>query len=416
MGMVKTDVRTQGHRLRRPGLRQVLVITQLAISIVVVVSSGLFLRSLKTQQATDPGFRAENLVSTLVNPGMFVEDQAKIRGFFQELTARLEALPGAGAVSSSLYMPLINVQSRCGPIIRDGDPTPPPNQQRPVWYSVIAAHYFQTMETPLLFGRDFTEGDRQSGGAAIIINSHLARALFGREDAAVGKRVRIGTVAATPLEIVGVARDGRYFSLLEDPLPWIYFPVIRPELHEVNWSMRTFLVRARSARDVPAVVAGVRREVAALDPRIPLSELFASQAHLDFTLLLPRIAVGLSLMLALLALALATMGIYSVMTYTVSQRTREIGIRMALGGRVRDIVALVLAQGLGLSLVGVVVGVLGAWGLTRLLGSLLYGVSASDPATFALTVALLVAVALVATLLPARRAARVDPMVALRQD
>jgi predicted permease len=416
MTTIKTDARTEGHRLRRPSLRQVLVIAQLAISIVVVASGGLFLRSLDKLEAVDPGYRTENLVSGLVNPGLFTEDEVAVKRFFEELTRRLEQLPGVRSVSSSLYMPLVNVQGSAGPLIKDGDPPPPPNETVPIFYSVIAAKYFETMGTTLLTGRDFVEAERKGRPGVVIINAQLARTLYGREDAALGKQFRLGGLDAPPLRIVGVARDGRYVSLVEEPRPWLYLPSLAPEIHDTRWSMRTFQLRAASERDVPAVAAGLRAAVASLDPRVPVSELMAARGHLSFQLLLPRVAASLGSMLAMLALALATMGIYSVMTYAVSQRTREIGIRMALGGQVRDVLRMVLGQGLGLIGAGVVVGCLGAWAITRLLASLLYGVSPADPLTYLTTVTVLMAVALLATLIPARRATKVDPVIALRHE
>jgi predicted permease len=412
---LKTDLRTEGHRLRRAGLRQALVIAQIATSVVVMACGGLFLRSLKKVEAIDPGFRTENLVSGLIDPGLFRNEPAENDRFYRELLQRLERRPGVRAASMSLYMPLINIAAGVGPLIKDGDAPPPPNESALTYYSVVSAGYFETMEAPLLLGRDFTEAERQGGAPVVIINRELAHRLYGRPEDAIGRRFRIGALDTDLLQIIGVARDGKYISLLEDPRPWFYMASVRPELHDSN-TMRTILLRARSARDVPGVVTALRAEVESMDPRLPVDEVFTAQNHLSMSLFGARMAAGLGGILALLALGLATMGIYSVMTYTVSQRTREIGIRMALGGQVRDVLGLVVGQGLALVLVGVIAGGLVAAGITRLLEGLLYGVSASDPITFAATVALLVAVALVATLLPARRAAKVDPMIALRYD
>jgi predicted permease len=416
MTVIKTDARTEGHRLRRPGLRQALVIAQLAISMVVVAAGGLFLRSLDKLERIDPGYRTENLVSGLVNPGLFTEDEIAVKRFFDELTRRLERLPGVTSVSSSLYMPLVNVQGAAGPLVKEGDPPPRPNETLPLSYSVISARYFETMETALVAGRDFVEAERKDQPGVVIVNQQLAHRLYGGEAAALGKRFRLGGSDTRPLQIVGVARDGRYGSLIEEPRPWLYLPSLPRDFHDSRWSMRTFQLRAASPHEVSAVASGLRAAVADLDPRVPVSELVVAHGHLSFALLLPRLAASLGLLLALLALGLATMGIYSVMTFAVGQRTREIGIRMALGGQVHHVLRLVLAQGLGLIGAGVIVGSLAAWAVTRLLGSLLYGVSATDPLTYLATVALLMAVALLATLIPARRATRVDPIIALRQD
>ena len=418
MTVLKTDLRTEGHRLRRPGLRQALVIAQLAVSIVVVACGGLFLRSLAKVESIDPGYQTETLVSALVNPSIFTEDEVRIRTFFDDLLRALEKRPGVRSVSATLNMPLVNTQGACGPIIREGDAPPPPNQTRPVSYSVISGRYFETMGTQLVAGRDFVEAERKPGQRSdvVIVNQELARRLFGSEQAALGKRFRVGSLEVPAQRIIGVARTGRYNRLLETPQPWIFFPVVLPELHDDLWGMKTVVVRANSRADLPLVTEALREEVEKLDARIPLTELISGRNHLAFSLQLPRLAAGLGTILGLLALVLASMGIYSVMTYTVSQRTREIGIRMALGGQVRDILRLVVGQGLGLIAVGLLVGSIAAALVTRLLGGLLHGVSASDPVTFLVTALVLAAVALLATLIPARRATAVDPMIALRSD
>jgi ABC-type antimicrobial peptide transport system permease subunit len=231
-----------------------------------------------------------------------------------------------------------------------------------------------------------------------------------------GKRFRIGGVEAPLLEIVGVARDGRYESLFEDPSPWIFLPASFPQLRDSGLTFRTILVRAASRRDMASIVDGLRAEVATLDARIPVADVAIAEHNKDFVLLFPRLAAALGTILGILALVLATLGIYSVMTYSVNQRTKEIGIRMALGARAADVLRLVLQQALALVVTGVVAGSITAFAVTRLLEGFLYGVTASDPSTFVATVIGLVSVALLATLAPARRATRVDPMVALRYE
>jgi putative ABC transport system permease protein len=250
----------------------------------------------------------------------------------------------------------------------------------------------------------------------VIVNGLLARQLYGSEDAALGKRFRIGGLDSAPLQIVGVARDGRYQNLLEDPSPALYLPGFPPELNDELWAMKSVILRGTSPAALPALAAGLRTEVQRIDARIPIIDLRVGNGHLFASVVQTRLAVGLGLILGILALALATMGIYSVMTYTVGQRTREIGIRMALGGQAGDVLKLVVGQGLALITVGVVAGTFAAWLVARSLGSLLHGVSTSDPLTYLAAVALLVAVALAATLVPARRATRVDPMIALRAE
>jgi predicted permease len=412
---LKTDVGTEGQTIRRAGLRQGLVITQLAVSVVVVVSGGLVVRSLRNVEAVDPGYRTENLVSALVNPGLFTDDEPEMRQFFRELTGRLERLPGVRSVSSSCCMPLVNVQCFCGPLIKDGDAPAPPNQAMPVACSIVDTKYFETVGTELLFGRTFTEHEREGAPTVAVINGELARRMFGREQDALGKRFRLRTLEAPLIEIIGVARDGKYRGLLEETSPWLYLPGSVADIHDLD-TMRTVLLRAESSQEVASVAEGLRLEVQKLDARIPVIDVLLADEHLSRSLYRPRLAAELGTILGLLALGLATMGIYSVMTYAVILRTKEMGIRMALGAQVADVVRVVMRQGLRLVVWGLVIGSMGALAVTHLLTSLLFGVSAADPATFLVTDVILAAVALLATFIPARRATKVDPMVALRYE
>jgi predicted permease len=413
---LKTDTAAEGQSLRRAGARQALVIAQLAVSVVVVVASGLLLRSLGRLASMDPGFRVERLATALVDPGLFSDDPAQVRSYFAELTERLERLPGVQSVSSALSMPLINTQLSGGPAVREGDVPPRPNEWKPVPYSIVYPRYFETIGTDLVAGRDFEGPEREGTPSAVIVNAELARRMFGREQDAIGKRFRFGDDDAPLLQVVGVARDGRYQDLFEDPSPWIYLPGHIPSLKDERWTMRTMLVHTAGTRDLPSVLAAVRGEIAKLDARMPDMEMFVGEHNLDAALFLPRLAADLGIILGLGALVLATMGMYSVMTYAVSHRTKEIGIRMALGARAGDVLGLVVGQALRLVAVGVGVGVAGALLVARLLSGLLFGVSASDPVTFLATLGLLVSASLLATVIPARRATRVDPMVALRYE
>jgi predicted permease len=412
---LKSDLGAEGQR-RRTGLRQILVIAQVAISIVVLASGGLLLRSLEKIKNIDPGYRTESLLSALVNPSLFTDDVTKQHRFFSELERRLERYPGVEAVSSARYMPLVNVQGVLSPVVAEGQQPPPPNQAPAIDYSVVYRRYFPTVRTEILIGRDFQDSDHQRVPTVAIVNRELARRLFGRPEDALGRRFRVGPPQSPLLQVVGIARDGRYTDLLEAPRPWLFLPESLPWMPDANEGMRTVLVRAGDARRLPAIAEGLRNEVQHLDPRVPVEQLLIGEGHLVGALYAPRLAAGLGSMLGLLALALATMGIYSVTTYAVSQRAREIGIRMALGGQVRDVIGLVLGQGLSLIAIGVGVGALGALGVARLLRGFLFGISAADPLTFLAAVVILMGVALFATFLPARRATKVDPMVALRSQ
>jgi predicted permease len=413
---LKTDAGAEGQRIRRLGLRQILVIAQMAITVVVLVTGGLFFRSLKKIERIDPGYRTENLVSALVNPSIYTDDQVRMGQFFTELQRRLAAHPGVRAVSSARYMPLVNQGGTCAPVVRDGAPPPPPNQSPPINYSVVYSGYFQTAGTQLLLGRDFTEDEHQGPPATVIINAELARRLFGRVEDALGRRLWVAEPTSPRLRVVGIARDGRYQTLLEDPRPWMFVPASLPWLHDTNEGMRTVLIRAADRTALPAITAALRAEVERLDARIPLEQLLTAEQHLAVSLFAPRLAAELGTILGALALLLATMGIFSVMTYTVSQRRKEIGIRVALGGQRADILRLVMVQGLALVALGLGAGALMALALGRLLARFIIGVSAADPLTFLAAAALLLLVSALATLIPARRATRVDPMLAMRQQ
>jgi hypothetical protein len=301
-------------------------------------------------------------------------------------------------------------------VVREGDPQPPPNQGATTGYSIVFPRYFETVGTDLLRGRDFQPQERKGMPSTVIVNAELARRLYGGPDQALGKRFRIGGPEAPLLQIVGVTRDGRYRTLFEDPDAWVFLPGCPDGLGCGDLTFRSLLIRGNSLAELPALAHGLRQVATELDPRLPIEIEQLGRGHLAPLLHAARLAAELGAVLALLALALATLGIYSVMTYAVSQRTKEIGIRMALGGQVGDVLALVLRQGLGLTLVGVLLGAVGAALVGRLVGSFLYGVSGSDPLTLGVTLAILIAVALLATVFPARRAARVSPMVAIRYD
>jgi len=410
VAVIKGDAAGQSGASRRWNLRGALVVAQVAISIIVLICTGLFLRSLNKALKVDPGFSAENLVTMFLDPSLPGYDKAAGLRFYQELRRRIEAQPGVRGVSLAMFLPLGGSGNGRGPIVKEGEADPPPNQGVGSGCNFVAPKYFATMRTPLALGREFTEQDTADAPPVVIVNQEFARKFYGGEQNALGKRFRFRQV--TPLmEIVGIAKDGYYDSLYEDRQPYMFLPE-----YQNYQSQMTLLLSADSADDLKAVVENARREIGQMDARIPVFGVTMAESNMSYAYWGPRLAAGMATAFGLLALLLATMGLYSVMTYAVSQRTREIGIRMAIGAQAGDVLRMVVWRGMSLTLIGVTLGLAAALVLTRVMKNLLFNVSATDPATFALISLLLVAVALIASYIPARRATKADPLQALRQD
>jgi predicted permease len=395
----------------RWNLRSALVVAQVAISIVVLICAGLFLRSLHQALKLDPGFSVENLVTMKLDPGLLAYDEAAGKRFYAETLRRVAALPGVRAASLAAFLPLGDSNDVVGPVMKEGEPEPLPNQGIDVSSNRVAPGYFTTVKTPLVMGRDFTERDTKDAPLVAIVNQEFARKFYGSEQNALGKRFRFWDSKEPLREIVGIAKNGLYLNLYEDPRPYTYLPE-----YQLYLSGMMLLVSAHTAGDLQAIAESVRREIAQVDARVPVNGITLAETNMSYAYWGPRLAAGLASAFGLLALLLATMGLYSVMTYAVSQRTREMGIRMALGAHVRDLLRLIVRQGMRLVVIGIVLGLACASVAMRLLASLLLGVGTADPLTFAGMAILLVAVALVACYLPARRATKVDPMIALRSE
>jgi predicted permease len=411
VAVIKGAAARQAHSQRRWNLRGALVVAQVTISIVVLICAGLFLRSLHKALKLDPGFSTESLVTMKLDPGLLAYTEAAGKRFYAETLRRVAALPGVRAASLAGFLPLGDSNDAVGPVMKEGEGEPLPNQGIEVSSNRVAPGYFATVKTPLVMGRDFTERDTKDAPLVVIVNQEFARKFYGGEENALGKRFRFWSGQAPLREIVGIAKNGLYLNLYEAPRPYIYLPE-----HQLYQSGMMLLVSANSAGDLRAIAENVRREIAQVDARSPISGVTLAEANMSFAYWAPRLMAGLGSAFGLVALLLATMGLYSVMTYTVSQRTREMGIRLALGAQIRDVLGLVVRQGMRLVVIGLALGLAGALALTRWLAGLLLGVGTADPGAFAGMAILLVAVAMLACYLPARRATKVDPMVALRHE
>ncbi len=390
---------------RRSRLRNSLVIAQIAISLVLLVSSGLIVRSLQAAQRMRPGFNPQNAVAISFDLGLQGYDDAKGRAFHQRALERVRALPGVRSVAFIDVLPLSLDYSSTSVYIEGQPATNRSNLRSAIPYSV-SPKYFETMGIPLR-GRDFLPTENKKDSRFAIVNETFARRFFPGQEA-IGKRYN-STGPKDPFwQIVGVVSDGKYNTLGEEPKAVMF----RPQRY---FDSNSVLV-ARTEGDPHTVLAAIRRELQQLDPTLPLYDAKTLTEHMNIPLFPAKIAAGALGSFGVLALVLAAVGIYGVMSYMVAGRTREIGLRMALGAQSRSVGWLILRQGMKLALIGSAIGLGLAFGGTRLLQSILYGVSAVDPFTFVSVAFLLAAVALLACWLPAYRAARVDPMIALRSE
>ncbi|MGA9998175.1 MAG: ABC transporter permease [Pyrinomonadaceae bacterium] len=392
-------------------LRNALVISEIALALVLLVGAGLLVKSLLHLLSVNPGFRTENLLTMRVSlsPAKYSED-SKVSSFQQELLQRVETLPGVEGVATVSNLPLTGDGGTGRPQII-GRPQDTYSDWGESYLRTVSADYFNVMGLPLVKGRYFNGRDKPDTQNVLIVNQTFVKRLFPNEEALGRKVTFMFTADQPPFEIVGVVGDEKVRSLDERTAPVIYFPFLQGPESNLNLVVRT-------ASDPESLTTAVRGEVQAIDKEIPVysvatMENVISNSPATFMRRYPAYLVGI---FAGVALLLAVVGIYGVISYSVSQRTHEIAIRMALGAQRGDIMKMVLRQGMLLAAVGILLGLAGALALTRLLSSLLFDVSASDPATYASVAALLMLVALLACYIPSRRATKVDPMVALRYE
>lgn len=402
-GTLKDSTAVLGRGLR-VSLRQVLVVIQVALSMVALVSAGLFVRSLREASHADPGFDPKGVLLASFDPFLSGYNDSRGREFYRRLVERVSTMPGVQSASLARRLPLTRSGIAFAAITIDGY-TPAPDEDMRLNYETVGPKYFQAMRIPLMQGRDFDERNHERGPGVVIVSETMAQRYWTGGDA-LGKRLKLGK---DWLEIVGIAKDVKLRRLNEPPQPFLYLPLLQ------DYRSNMILV-ARTAVDPGTMMHAVQAEVAGIDPDMPMFDFKTLEEHVGISLFLQRMAAILLSIFGLLALSLAAMGLYGVLAYSVSQRTRELGIRISVGAERRDIYRLILGQGFALSMVGLLGGLLAALAVTRLMGSLLYGVSATDPATFISIALLLIGVALLACFFPARRATRVDPMIALRVE
>jgi macrolide transport system ATP-binding/permease protein len=391
---------------RRSRLRNALVIAQVALSLVLLVSAGLIVRSLQAAQRMRPGFNPENAVALSFDVGLQGYDEAKGRAFQKQVLERTRALAGVESAALTDNIPL-SLNYNSSTIYLEGQPTASSANLPLAIPTSVSPEYFQTMGIALR-GRDFTVQEDKTESRVAIVNETFARRFFPGQEA-IGKRFNFSGADKPFWEIIGVCGDGKYNSLGEDAKPALF----RPQLRDYN---TTVTLVARAKGDPRTTLAAMQQEMRSLDPTLPLYEVKTLMEHMKIPLFPARIAAGALGSFGLLALVLAAVGIYGVMSYVVAGRTREIGLRMALGAQQGNVRGLILRQGMTLALIGSAIGLAIAFAATRLLKSILYGVSASDPMTFVGVSFLLGTIALLACWIPARRASRVDPMIALRAE
>jgi predicted permease len=394
------DGAATGRSPRQARLGGVLIVGQIALSLVVLASAGLCVRTLHNAFAIDRGYNVDRVLTTEIDLGRQGYNEGRSRIFHQQLSERVRALPGVEAASLAHRSPLSD-QQYTGVRPAGMPETSPPITTR---FNIVTPRHLETIGLRLLQGRDFNAQDTAQAHRVAIINESLARRLWGEQNP-LGKL--LGN--KQQIEIIGIVNDARYGSGLQPPPLHLYFPVAQDYRPGMT-------LHVKATGDPTSLIAAVQREVRTLDPNLLIHNVRTLDAQLDQVLAAQRVAAALISSFGLLALLLAGLGLYGVMAYSVAQRTREIGIRLALGAQARDVQALIVRRGMAMALCGVALGLFASAAVTKTMRNLLFGVNPTDPPTFAAVASLLIAVAALACWIPARRATKVDPLVALRNE
>lgn len=398
-------------------LKSSLIVFEIAAAMLLLAGGGLMLRSFASLLRVAPGFDPHNVLTMQLYVPSTTSAQVPARlASIREMLHGIRNLPGVLSASSIVYLPFTGNNVN-GDFAISGRPAPKPEQGQEAEMRIVNANYLSTMRVPILRGRDLNEQDDASGAAVAVINRTLADRYFPHHDA-MGQSVSFWDGSNHWLRIVGIAGDTHQFGFSEPPRPSIYFCMSAMKSADLSQFMSleplSFVVRTSSAPDASAkpVIAAIH----SVDPQMPVSEVLPMESLISQSVAQPRLASTLLGVFAALALVLAAIGLYGVMAYVVTQRTHEIGIRMALGANRAAVLKMILSQGIMLTLIGLALGVIGAFALTRFMSSLLFGVAATDPLTFIAVALILLIVSAAACYIPARRAMRVDPIVALRYE
>ena len=389
----------------RNKLRSLLVVSEIALSLVALVGAGLFIRSMRDAQKMDPGFESKNLFMLAFDLGALHYDEGRGQQFLRAAVERANAAPGVKAAAVASDFPLGGGFART--VFPEGEDESTGYRGTLTQLDDITTGYFDALRIPLLRGRLFTDADRKDTTSVAIINEAMAKKFWPNQEA-IGKRFHFFG-DTTLREVVGIARDSVVNAIGEVPVPLVYLAVTQDYPPAATLQVQT-------TGKPEAVIAGVRAQIQSLEPNLAITNVQTIGQIIDQGLWAPEMGAALLTVFGGLAMVLAAVGVYGVLAYSVTQQTREIGIRMAMGAERRDVLGLVVGQGVKLTGAGLALGILVSFALTRQLSSLLFGVSAYDPLTYAGVTVILVSVALLACYIPARRATRVDPLVALRYE
>jgi predicted permease len=409
---LKDEIGTTSGGVKHARVRKMLVIGQVALSVLLLAAAGLFARSLYNLRALDPGFKVDHLLTFSIDPTLSNYTQERTQQFAARLHETLAAAPGVISATAS-EVPALTDSTWSSTVRIDGY-TPKEGEDMNPSVNGVGAGYFRAMGIPLAAGREFTDLDVLSAPKVAVINETMAKKYWG-DQSPIGRRFGFGRDNSTQIEIVGVVKDSKHATLREEIPRFVYVPYMQ------NDELTSLTFYVRTGTDPQTMSGTIRNAVQRIDPSLPLYDLKTMEVQARESLFVDRILAGLSVAFGFVATILAAIGLYGVMSYAVARRTREIGIRMALGADRRTVLGLVLAEVGVMALFGIIAGLAAAAGLIKLMGSaaaerMLFGLSPADPVTIAGTTAVLAVVALIAGFVPARRATVIDPMRALRSE